>query len=348
MTVSRRHALQTLAAGLLTGCATPRVREPIVSINLAQTRPPGPPPTGTRLETAFDEALRMTVPVYLAKRGPFSFVVDTGANRTVVGVETAVRCSLVSDGEEAVHGIAGTQPAPFVKVPTLRVGQVLSHNLSLPVLPRASLGADGLLGIDVLKGRRMELNFRANTFEIGPSGMGAVVGRATDTRIPDPSRAIVVPAQYRSGQLVIFDADVAGIPVNAFLDSGAQITCGNEALLRALVAADPGYAERMVRTQLISATGQTSEATLSPLPRLRLGGIGLYDIRAAFAPLHIFGLWGLNTRPAMLVGIDVLRNFDSVTLDFGRREVVFLRGRRRAPQPPPPATMGLSVSGSAR
>jgi hypothetical protein len=31
----------------------------------------------------------------------------------------------------------------------------------------------------------------------------------------------------------------------------------------------------------------------------------------------------------MLVGIDVLRNFDEVTLDFGRREVVFVKGRRR-------------------
>ena len=61
--------------------------------------------------------------------------------------------------------------------------------------------------------------------------------------------------------------------------------------------------------------------------------MGLYNIRAAFAPLHIFNLWGLNDRPAMLVGIDVLRNFDSVTLDFGRREVTFVRRRRAPPAP---------------
>ena len=85
---------------------------------------------------------------------------------------------------------------------------------------------------------------------------------------------------------------------------------------------------RMAQTELISATGQTSPATLALLPRLRLGGIGLNSIRAAFAPLHIFNLWGLNERPAMLVGIDVLRNFDTVTLDFGRKEVTFVRTRR--------------------
>lgn len=337
MTIDRRHAVQTLlVGGLASACATtrPPVREPLVSINLTDVQPPAQPATGTRLETAFDDARRMTVPVRLGRRGPFQFVVDTGANRTVIGVETAERCSLVSDGVAPVHGIVGTQPAPLVKVPALRVGQVHSANLSLPVLPKASLGADGLLGIDVLKNRRMRLNFRGNTFEIGPSGRGAAVqslGGGGGTRIPDPAKGIIVPAQYRSGQLVIFDADVAGVPVRAFLDSGAQITCGNEALRDHLLRERPDLAQRMTETQLISATGQTSSALLGPLPRLRLGGMGLNNIRAAFAPLHIFSLWELNDRPAMLVGIDVLRHFDEVTLDFGRREVTFMRARNNAP-----------------
>jgi len=335
MTLSRRRAAQTLfVGGLAAACATtPPRREILISINLADAQPPPAPETGTRLETAFDQARRMTVPVRLGNRGPFQFVVDTGANHTVIGVETAARCSLVGDGTTPVHGIVGTQPAPLVKVPRLRVGQVQSQNLSLPILPKASLGADGLLGIDVLKGRRIRLNFLRNTFEVGPSGAGPSVnmlGGGGGTRIPNPGRGIVVPAQYRSGQLVIFDADVDGVPVRAFLDSGAQITCGNEALRDVLLRQRPEIARRLATTQLISATGQTSPAQLGVLPRLRLGGIGLDNIRAAFAPLHIFSLWGLNDRPAMLVGIDVLRNFEEVSLDFGRREVTFVHTRRRA------------------
>ncbi len=332
MTVDRRRALQTLlAGGLVSACATPRPpSEPIVSINLAGVQPPAGPASGTRLETAFDHAGRMSVPVRLGKRGPFQFVVDTGANHTVIGGETAERCGLANDGMAFVHGIVGMQSAPLVKVPLLRVGQVRSTNLRLPVLPEASLGADGLLGIDVLKNRRVRLNFRGNGFEIGPSGKGVAVqsmGGGGGSRIPDTSRGIVVPAQYRSGQLVIFDADVAGVPVSAFLDSGAQITCGNEALRQVLIRERPELAESMVSTQLISATGQTSPAQLAPLTRLRLGGMALNNIRAAFAPLHIFSLWGLNDRPAMLVGVDILRHFEDVTLDFGRREVTFVRSR---------------------
>ena len=335
MTLTRRRVAQTLVlGGLAAACATPRPPEPLVSINLAGVQPPLPPADQpTRLETAFDEARRMTVPVYLGRRGPFQFVVDTGANRTVVGAETATACSLLADGSTPVHGIAGVQPATLVKVPRLRVGQVQSQNLSLPVLPRSSLGADGLLGIDVLKGRRIRLNFARNTFEVGPSGKGAAVnmlGGGGGTRIPDREAGITVPAQYRSGQLVIFDADVDGVPVRAFLDSGAQVTCGNDVLRKVLLEQRPGLKDRMTETQLISATGQTSPATLAALPRLRLGGMALNNIRAAFAPLHIFSLWDLDDRPAILVGVDVLRHFEEVSLAFGRKEVTFVRGRRGA------------------
>jgi hypothetical protein len=243
VTLSRRHAVQTLLAGLR------RVRDAAAARagRLDQPGPDPPPPgtTGTRLETAFDEALRMTVPVHLDSRGPFQFVVDTGANRTVVGVETAARCSLPATARPRCTAswdparAAGEGAAPAG-------GQVQSHNLSLPVLPKASLGADGLLGIDVLKGRRMELNFRANTFEIGPRRRGRRSGAASDTRIPDPAKGIVVPAQYRSGQLVIFDADVGGIPVRAFLDSAPR----SPAATRPCAppdGGDPDYAQRMSR-----------------------------------------------------------------------------------------------------
>lgn len=328
---NRRAAAGALVASVA-GCAAPR-REPVLSINLAQQVQPVPA-TGTRLETAFDDALRMTVPVYLSNRGPYQFVVDTGANRTVVALETASACRLIPDGTASVHGIAGAQPSALVKVPRLRVGQVFSNNLSLPSLPKGSLGADGLLGVDVLHSRRVRLDFRGNSFEIGPSRPGAFVGEDAGSRIPRAEAGVRVPAHYRAGQLVIFDAEVAGVPVRAFLDSGSQVTCGNEVLREMLVKAQPEVAKRMNPTQLVSATGQTATATLADLPRLRLGGVVLNNLRAAFAPLHIFSLWKLDETPAILVGVDVLRHFDEITLDFGRREVVFIgRGQGRAVSP---------------
>ena len=47
------------------------------------------------------------------------------------------------------------------------------------------------------------------------------------------------------------------------------------------------------------------------------------EVTGIFADLHIFKLWKLNDRPAILIGIDVLRHFHDVTLDFARRQVIF-------------------------
>src|SRR5471030_2461470 len=93
---SRRSLAAALAPALLGGCVGVGAR-PLISVNLLDTGPAPPPPDdGARLETAFDQAKRMTVPVYLNGQGPFGFVVDTGANRTVVATEVAAACNLPS------------------------------------------------------------------------------------------------------------------------------------------------------------------------------------------------------------------------------------------------------------
>jgi hypothetical protein len=318
----------------------------MVSVNLLDTPPPSGPPTvkpgdaGARLEAAFDQAKRMAVPAFVNGRGPFAFVVDTGANRSVVSQEVAAQCALPRIGRSAVHGIAGVEPAEFVSVNKLRVGSVASNNLELPMLPRAQLGADGLLGVDVLYNRRMLLDFTNNRFEVAPSSrMGAEFGEASNSRVPDPDQPVRVPAQYRFGQLIIIDAQVGDVRVSAFLDSGSQVTVGNRALRDAVIHAQPEFGVRLAPIPLISATGQTMEGEFAELPPVRMGGLAVRNILGVFAQLHIFDLWALSDRPTILIGIDVMRHFQDVTMDFARREVLF------RPLPPGRRPKGLGQAG---
>jgi hypothetical protein len=323
---SRRGLAAALAPVLLSACAAAGAR-PVISVNLLDTEPapqlPAGPDAAARLETAFDDAKRMVVPVYLNGHGPFGFVVDTGANRSVVATEVAALCGLPSAGRADVHGIAGVEAANLAAVRRLAVGAVVSSALELPVVPRAHLGADGLLGVDILRGRRMSLNFAENRFEIGNSGQGTELGRDSNSRIPSHVDPIHVGATYRYGQLVILDAQVGEVPVSAFIDSGSQVTVGNRALRDAVVRARPDFGVRLAPVPLISATGQTAMGEFAPLPTLRLGGMAVNQVIGIFAALHIFDLWKLADRPAILIGVDVLRHFHDVTLDFGRKQVVF-------------------------
>lgn len=334
MIIRRRDVLTGGLAGLgLTACA-PLAEQRLVTVNLteASTAPPAPADAPTLLETAFDEAKRMAVPVTLQGKGPFQFVVDTGANRTVISQELARTLGLSTAGSLPVHGIAGVEPAPMFRISRLQVGGSFAYGVEAPGLPAAKLGADGLLGVDVLRNRRVSLDFRNNRFEIAISNKGASMGEGHDTRLGERGPQIVsVPARYRFGQLVIVGADVAGAPVSAFLDSGAQISVGNLALKEAVLRMRPELAERFVQTPLISATGQTAQGEFAILPALRLGSLRIQRLVAVFADLHIFKLWQLEDRPAILIGVDVLRQFDKVVLDFGRREVIFQAPEARRP-----------------
>lgn len=346
---ARREILLAGAALGLSGCAALRERD-LVTINLADAQPPTAPvatapgeDAGALLETAFDQARRMTVPVSIDGHGPFQFVVDTGANRSVVSSEIAAQLKLSAAGSAPVHGIAGVEPATLYKVGRMRVGSAFSNGLQLPSLPGAKLGADGLLGVDVLKNRRVTLDFMANRFEISTSALGASIGQGHDTRLGESGPQIVkVTARYRFGQLVIVGAQVGEVPVSAFLDSGSQISVGNLALRDALLREHPELAERFVEVPLISATGQVARGELALLPSLRLGALKLQRMVAVFADLHIFRLWELQDRPSILIGIDVLRQFQNVVLDFGRREVVFQAPPTGRPRPRPPSGPGTS------
>ena len=333
---TRRGATSAIVSALaLGGPAIAAIRpKPKVLVNLAdlQDEPlaADADPALTRLATARDAAHRVTAPVFINGKGPYEFVVDTGANRTVVATEVALDLTLPPGPNAEVNGIAGIETAPTSLIDRLDVGRVNSRKLQAPTLTRERLGADGLLGVDVLKNRRLTIDFRLNTITIYRPNSGGFELRpdAVDTRVgpvvPRRGDYTVVPARMRFGQLIVIDADLGGVPVVAFLDSGSQNTVGNLQLYEKLKRKPELLSPRPLVVQLISATGQTARGEFTRVPALRLGGLAIENISAVFADLHVFKLWNLLDRPAILVGIDVMRYFEGVDLDFAGRKVTFV------------------------
>ncbi|HUO12509.1 MAG TPA: aspartyl protease family protein, partial [Caulobacteraceae bacterium] len=70
------------------------------------------PPTG--LKALLDLYRRMTGPVTLNGAGPFAFVVDTGANQSVISAELAAQLALPPGHAEELHGVAGVQTTQTV------------------------------------------------------------------------------------------------------------------------------------------------------------------------------------------------------------------------------------------
>jgi predicted aspartyl protease len=299
-----RYALTFFAAAL----SAPALAEPT----------PVTPDLLATVATRSDDAMRMTVPVTIEGRGPFQFVVDTGSDRTVVSQELAALLKLDAGEAVTMHSMSGVGPANTVTVPSLTVAGQTTRDINAPALQQTYLGSHGLLGIDTLKGRRVVMDFAKRTLS---------VLRAGEKEQYDPD-TIVVTARSKYGQLVLVDADVDGTPITVIIDSGAQNTIGN-APLRALLA-KRNRKMQFFKTELIDVTGGRLGAEYAAVGHIRLAGIRVENAVIAFVDAHPFKRYGLLNKPAMLLGMDTLRGFRRVSVDFAQRKVRFL----------PPGTLG--------
>ena len=302
---------------------------------LAQTLPQNAPTTGTRLPPAEDEAAvlanlftRMSTKTTINGRTGFNWVLDTGAGRSAIAEDLIAPLDLPSGLEIMVHGVTSAQIAPTVKISRLAFGGRRFNDVHAAVFSRELLGADGLLGLDVLSGFELSFDMVQRTMMLTPSGPETVeFGRAfgPSSRIPRGENSRIRTGRF--GQLILLNAHADGVPVECFVDSGAQSSIGNMALYRALGGREGPTIQRTL-TPVYGVTGQTLMAERGGVGNLEINRQRLGPTSLLFADLHAFGALDMIARPALLIGGDILYRFRAVSLDFGRSRMAF-RGLRR-------------------
>ena len=270
---------------------------------------------GDVVATANDGALRMTVPVFINGLGPFQFVIDTGADRTVISEELAERLDLPKAGKAKLHAMGGSASVNLVKINTVQVSTNIARKVEAAALPMRYVGADGLLGVDSLKGQRIVMDFVANTMRVEPAS-------SPEQAVPADADVIIVTAQTRLGQLVMVDADANGQKIWVVVDTGAQNSIANLRLRALLVKRIPETEIRPI--SLVDVLGRKTPAEYTVVTKLRIGGVSMGNAAIAFADAHPFKLFGLSRKPSMLLGVESLRSFRRVSVDFSTRKVKFL------------------------
>ena len=257
---------------------------------------------------------RMTVPVMINGQGPFRFIVDTGADRSAISQELATKLGLPEGEKVRLVSMSGVDRISTVRVASLAVTPNRQiKDVMLPALQERHLGADGLLGVDALKGQRIHLDFVGQTVTVEPG-----TKRSKEQR--DPS-VIIVQARSRLGQLVLVDADANGESVWVVVDTGGQNSIANTPMRRLM--ARQGPVDSFKSISLMSVVGDRVPAEYTIVGSMRIGGIRMGNAAVAFADVHPFRKFGLNKRPAMLLGMEGLRSFRRVTIDFANKEVSF-------------------------
>jgi hypothetical protein len=134
----------------------------------------------------------------------------------------------------------------------------------------------------------------------------------------------------RFGTMLIVDGEIQGVKVNVLIDTGSNISLGNERFRDAL---------RGVAARSIVYHGDRAFTFGRPIvleqsvwaPSLRLGHTVVDGVKAYIGDFHIFDVWGLQDEPTLLIGMDVLARSREMAIDY-EHGIVHFRKRPRGRQ----------------
>jgi len=304
--MARRLLLLTLALASSAAFSQTRTQQ------LQTVGTPGPVDKTTQTEDVRfrnDYFQRMTVPVIVSGTGPYRFLVDTGADRTAISRELASRLQLAAGEKTELHSITRASLVQTVTVPSIQLTRKELRVADAPLLTTENMGADGILGVDSLRSERIMFDFERQTMEIVPS--------ATPDFKDEPG-TIVVEASRRNGRLIVTEATANEHSVVVIIDTGSQISLGNPALRRALRGKELSQHEEVM---LESVTGDKLPGDFMVVRELAMGPVDLKELAIVFADAHIFKQLKLDNRPALLLGMNAMRAFKKVSIDFASKKL---------------------------
>lgn len=261
-----------------------------------------------------DRTDRMTVQVRVNGSEAVPFIVDTGAERTVIANDLARKLALDAGPTLTLATISGKYQVNSFFIDTLSTTAVNLEGIEAPGLERSNLGAYGLLGIDSLEDSRVHLDFAHKTMDVLPS-------RKTRGKTKLENGMIVVNAKRKAGRMILSSARIDGIKVDIILDTGAQSSMANFALRDKLRRRH--LTIDYIPVKMKSVTGTILDGNYTQIRQIDVGGLTINDMPMTFAENYAFAALGLKERPAILLGMDALRLFDRVLIDFSNRRVGF-------------------------
>jgi hypothetical protein len=258
-----------------------------------------------------DRIGRVMAPVYVNGVGPFAFVVDTGASSSVISPRVVARLALKPDPAKAklLRGITGSEVVPTVDVHSITAGEITLGRNQLPVVePRVFADADGIFGADAFSRGCLYVNFDEARVSILRTGCPRV-GDTWET----------LRAELRFGGLPVVRARVGRTPVLAIIDTGAERSLGNRALLVAS-GLEAALEDPDTKRQVFAATSQAVFGNLLAAPPISLGNIDIGNLHLVFGEFEVFRMWGAADTPAIVLGMDVLGTTQALMIDYKRAE----------------------------
>ena len=249
------------------------------------------------------------LPVFVDGRGPYSFVLDTGATSTVVSNELADALALPRGETQDGRGATGKMTLMKSQLPSLTVGKETIESLPVSVTDLSFLGramgaqVDGALGHSFLRHFAMTLDYAANALTLRRSVGG------TERVLDESEIAFRWPNAEDPLVVVPVFVNEKG-PYDFALDTGASRT-----VISLGLAAEFGLTTEKISK--LTAGGGNGTVSRVQLSSLAVGAARQENLAAAASDFLTQLNAELGSKLQGIVGYDFLRHY-RVTLNYPR------------------------------
>jgi predicted aspartyl protease len=255
--------------------------------------------------TLRDRIGRIWAPVLINGRGPYRLVLDTGATHSAIIAQTAssLGIPLSQISNIRVTGVTGSAVVQSVDVKRMEFGELSMAGSTLPVVADVFGGAEGILGTEGLSDKRIVIDF----------GHDEVLIMRSKGELARATGLATLPLRQLRDHLLALDVLVGGVHAKAVIDTGAQISIGNNALRAALTR----YKARDTRKAEIEGVTLDVEAgDMMRAPPIYVGTLQFNFVNITYGDMYIFDRWKLNHEPVLVLGMDVLGTVDTLIIDY--------------------------------
>jgi len=259
---------------------------------------------------------RIATDVFVNGKGPYSFLLDTAASRSMMFEHTRARLGLATTGEPplTVYGMQNIGTAIPVKADELRLSTETIRGLSMGVLPDESDPADGLLGMDALSNYLLVLDRKRMRLKLLTldGGEGAEFRRW-------PSLSLTRrPVKDAAASLWLMRASVGGVSVLSLLDMGSGMTILNWNAAEQLGLKRTYFPREGIPQKLRDALGTVEPVVFVKGMTIWLGGRVFTNQTVLVANVNVFRYFHLDAGPAAIIGSGLLKD-NSLAFDFARQ-----------------------------
>jgi len=268
--------------------------------------------TEARVALKPDATGHLLVPAFVDGRGPYPFMLDTGADESGVYAWFASEQHLAPGHKAQLSGGTGDAEQTTTLLDKLVLdGRAIRH-VDADTIPDRSDGAKiaGVAGADLLMGRLAVLDIGCKTLSLLPRSTNPL-------RVAGPGATMIQAGAIKGGKQLTLPVTVDGVAGVATLDTGARSTMINNAFAKAAgidVASgafrDGPPARGAVQTPIGSRIG--------PIGTVSFAGLARQNVVVRVADLPVFDDDGYTGGHAFNIGVDILSGL-RLTIDYGAR-----------------------------